>query len=142
MAAAMGISNAAAIAALNAIVDLLDAGSGPGKIRIYDGTRPTDVDTAVGSQVLLAELTLSDPAFGNAVDDTPGALAVASAITADASANASGTATWYRALDSDNNAVIDGNVGTTSADLILSSTIIVATEPVTVLGWTIFLGES
>lgn len=142
MAAAMGISNAAAVAALNAIVDLLDAGSGAGKLRIYDGTRATDVDTAIGSQVLLAELTLSDPAFGSASDDTPGAIATASAITADSSANASGTATWFRALDSDNNAIIDGNVGTATSDLILDSTTIVATEPVTVVSWTILMGES
>lgn len=142
MPVAPGISNAAAIAMLDALVDRLDAGSGAGKIRIYDGTRPTDVDTAVGAQVLLAELTLSDPAFGAAADDTPGAIATADPITDDSAANATGTASWFRALDSNNVAIIDGNVGTSSADLILDSVSITAGQTVSVNSWTITQPES
>lgn len=114
------ISNAARSAAANAVVDLLDAGAGAGKLRIYDGTQPAGPDTAVSTQVLLAELTFSDPAFGAASNG----VATASAITADASANATGTASWFRALDSNNVAVFDGSVGTATSDLVLNSTAI------------------
>lgn len=141
MAVSPGISNAAAIAACNGIVDLLDGGSGAGKLRIYDGSRPADVDTAVVAQTLLAELTLSDPAFGNAADGTGKATATANSITDDSSANATGTASWFRAVDSDDNAIIDGNVGTSDADLVLNSVSIVSGGTVSVTSWTFSVGE-
>lgn len=103
----LSISNAAAIAAANAIVDLLDVGAGSnGTLRIYDGTPPALVDDALSSNTLLAELPLSEPAFGAAADATPGATATAAAITSDSSANASGTATFARLFDEDDTAVI------------------------------------
>ena len=49
--------------ALNGAVDtVLDSGF----LRIYDGTQPTDADTAIGAQVMLAELTLAATAFAAA----------------------------------------------------------------------------
>jgi hypothetical protein len=56
------LTNASASAAADAVVDRVDQGSGPGKLRIYDGTQAATADTAIGAQVLLAELTFSDPA--------------------------------------------------------------------------------
>jgi len=53
---------AAANAALNAIHDLINAGTGPGTIKVYTGTKPAGPATAVTTQVLLGTLTLSDPA--------------------------------------------------------------------------------
>ena len=85
---------------------LLDAGSGPGLLRIYDGSMPASPDIAISSQNLLAELVLSDPCAPAA---SGGALTF-SAITTDTSANATGTATWTRLLDSTGNAVIDCDV--------------------------------
>lgn len=136
------ISNNAAKAAADAIVDLLDAGASAGKLRIYDGSQPAGPDTAVTTQTLLAELTLSDPAFGAAADDDPGGKATADTITDDSSANAMGTAAWFRAVDSDGNAVIDGSVGTSDADLILDSVSITAGQTVSVTSWTITMPES
>jgi hypothetical protein len=47
------------------------------------------------------------------------------AITSDTSADATGTAAFYRALKSDGTSVVmDGSVGTSSADLVLNSTAI------------------
>jgi hypothetical protein len=142
MALATRISNAAAIAACNAIVDLIDAGAGAGLLRIYDGTQATDPDTAVGAQTLLAELTLSDPAFGAAADAAPGGRATASAITSDASANATGTASWFRIVDSNGLAIIDGSVGTSGADLNLNTVSIVSGASVAVTSWTFTVPES
>lgn len=120
MALDPSITTAAANAAADAVVDLLDAGDSAAQLRIYDGTVPTNVNTALSSNTLLAQLTMSDPAFGSA---TAG-VATASAITSDTSADATGTASFFR-LGSVNSgtftAVIQGNVGTSSADLILSS---------------------
>ncbi|WP_299393294.1 hypothetical protein [Pelagibius sp.] len=138
------IANAAAIAMCNAAVDLIDGGAGAGLLRIYDGARPADPDVAVGAQVLLAELTMSDPAFGNAVDANPGGQATANAITADGSANASGTATWCRIVDSNGVAILDGDVGATAsgAFLELNTTAITAGQNVSVSSMTLTQPES
>lgn len=142
MANNLTISNAAAIAACNAMVDLIDAGSGAGKLRIYNGTQPNNPDVAITSQTLLAELTFSDPAFGNAADGTPGGLATAGTITADSSANATGTASWFRIVDSDDNAIIDGTVGTGDTDLVLDSVSITSGQTVSVSSMTATMPES
>lgn len=140
----MKISNAAAKAMADALTALLDAGAGAGKLRIYDGTQPADPDTAIGAQNLLAELTLNATAFAAAVDANPGGQSVANAITGDTAADATGTATWFRALDSDDNAIIDGDVSATGggADLELNSVSIVQNAAVDVTGWNITMPES
>lgn len=94
-------------ALINAAVN---AGSGPGKINVYSGTQPA-TGAAVTSQVLLAELTFSDPAFVEA----NGTL-TAAAITEDQDANADGTATWVRITDSDDNFVMDLDAGLAGSD--------------------------
>ena len=142
MALATRISNAAAKAACDAIVDLLDAGAGAAVVRIYDGTQATDPDTAIGAQVLLAELTCSDPAFGAAADAAPGGRATANAVTTDASANNTGTATWFRALDSNGVAVLDGSVGTSGCDMNINSTSITSGAAVAITSWTVTMPES
>lgn len=120
---------------LDEITALLDAGLGAGKLRIYDGSRPATGGTAT---TLLAELTLSDPSAGAA---SSGALTL-SAITSDSSANATGTATWFRLVDSDNNFVMDGNVGTSGSDLNLNSTSITAGGSVAVSSFVITAGNA
>lgn len=132
MANNVQLPNASRSAAADAVVDRLDAGAAAGYLRIYDGTQAVNANTAVGAQVLLAELRFSDPAFGAASNG----VATANAITADASANATGTATWFRALDSDSNVVFDGSVGTASADLILNATAIQSGAEVSVTAMT------
>ena len=132
MANDLNISIAAANAAADAVVDLLDAGAGAGKLRIYDGTKPAGPGTAISTQNLLAELTFSDPAFGAASSG----VATASAITSDSSADLTGTASWFRALDSNNVAIFDGTVGTSGADLNLSTTSIVAAVQVAITSLT------
>lgn len=98
----------------NLIRDAVDAGAGAGLFRVYDGTRPATGGTAT---TLLAELTFTDPSAANA---SSGVLTF-SAITADASANATGTATWCRFVDSTGAFVLDGSVGTSGADYNLNT---------------------
>jgi len=108
------MANAAVNAEADALSDLLDNGY----LRIYDGSQPATADTAIGGQVLLAELRFANPASGAAV---AGVLTM-SALTSDTANNATGTASWYRALKSDGTTpVMDGSVGTAAADLILNS---------------------
>lgn len=124
---ALGIVTAVRNAMLDAINTAINAGAGAGKLRIYDGSRP-----ATGGSVttLLAELTFSDPAAGAAAS---GVLTF-SAITADPSADNTGTATWFRLVDSTNAFVLDGSVGASGsgADLELNTTSIVAGANVSV----------
>jgi hypothetical protein len=116
---------------VDAIVDSLDAGSGAGTIAIRSGTRPaTPTTTATGT--LLATVTLPDPAFGAGsagvatINDPTGVTAVAT-----------GTASWFRAFDSDGNAKFDGSVGTSGADLNLSTVSIVSGATVDITGGTV-----
>lgn len=132
------ISVAARNAMCDALVDLLDAGAGAATVKLYTGTQPAGPGTAVGAQVLLGTLTCSDPAFGSSASGT----ATASAITSDTTADATGTATWFRAADSNGLAVIDGSVGTATADMILDSVSIVAGGTIAVTSWTITMPAS
>jgi hypothetical protein len=132
------ISTAARNAACDAIVDLIDGGAGAGTVKIYTGTQPAGPGTAVGAQVLLGTLTCSDPAFGAASSG----VATASAITSDTSADATGTAAWFRVLDSNAVAIIDGSVGTATADMILDSVSIVAGGTISITSWTITMPAS
>jgi len=100
------------------VVDLVDAGTPPGTLRIYSGTMPADVNAALSGNTLLAQLTMSTTAFGAAASG----VATAAAITSDTSADATGTATFFRILNAAGVAVIQGSVGTSASDLVLSST--------------------
>lgn len=104
-----------------------------GYLRIYDGTKATNADTAVGAQVLLSEHRFS----ATSAPGASGGLVTFSAITDDTSANASGTATWFRCLASDGTTVVmDGNVGTSGTNLVLNSTTITAGATVKITGFT------
>lgn len=112
MAADPRLTNAAASAAADAVVDRIDTG-GAGTIKIYTGTIPTDADTAVGAQTLLATLTFSATAFGNASNG----VATAAAITSDTSADATGTAAWARIANGAGTTQMDVTVGTSGEDI-------------------------
>jgi hypothetical protein len=108
-----------------------DEGSGAAKLRIYTGSQPANADTAA-SGTLLLEFTLQDPAWTESggvltLDVTP-------AITDDALAD--GTAGWGRFLDSDDEAVVDGAVG---SEITLSDTSLETGQTVTVVSATLTL---
>ena len=64
------------------------------------------------------------------------------AITSDTSADATGTATWFRIVTSGGTFVVDGNVGTSGSDLNLNTTSIVAAATVAVSSFTITEGNA
>lgn len=119
--------------AVNTKVDAQAVLLNGGFIDIYDGTQPTTADTAIGAQVKLARLTFGNPAFGAGV----AGVAAANAITQDTSADATGTAAWFRALKSDGTAVMDGAVGTTGSNMNINSVAISAGAAVSCTAFTL-----
>lgn len=101
-------------------------------IEIYDGTKPAGPGTAVTTQTKLGTLTGGSPF----APGTSGGVITANAITQDSSADATGTATWYRAKTSGGTAILDGTVGTSGADLNLNTASIVAGGPIAVTSLT------
>lgn len=120
-------------AELDAITTAVDAGTGPGVLRIYTGTQPANADTAASGS-LLVEIPLNDPSFGAAA---AGVITVATSPAPEADATADGTAGWARVLDSDGNAVFDGAVATSGADFAINSTAITTGQTVKLTGGTL-----
>ncbi len=86
--------------------DNLAARLNTGYLRIYSGTQAANANTALGAQVLLAELRFS----ATAAPATSNGVVTFNAITS-ATAGNTGTATWFRALASDGTTVVlDGSV--------------------------------
>lgn len=123
-------------AALNGFLDTVNTRLGAGAIlRIYDGTQPTNADTALGAQVLLAECAMSATPFGAAGSR----LITAAAISDDTSANATGTASWASLVTSAFVRVIDCTVGTAGADINLNTVSIVSAATVSITSLTLSL---
>jgi len=119
----------------NGMLDQITSAIGAsGLLRIYDGTRPASGGTAT---TLLAQLALSATSAPAA---SSGVLTF-NAITQDSSADATGTATWFRVTTSGGTFVIDGSVGTSGSDLNMTTTSIVATQPVQVTSFVITEGN-
>lgn len=91
-----------------AVTNAVDAAATPGKVLIYDGAEPANPTIAVTSQVLLASFTLPDPSFDAPTQEATGARAEGN-LPAPAPALASGTASWGRLVDGDNNVILQGN---------------------------------
>lgn len=113
-------------ARLQAVVDAIDAGSGPGVLQI--GT--------TGMGTVLASITLGDPSGtpsgGTLTFDMP---------KSDTSADNTGTAAAARIRDSDGNDIVTGlTVGTSGTDIVLDTTTIVAGQTVTINSATITHG--
>src|SRR6185503_4103112 len=120
MAQAPSISVAAQNDAANAVVDRLDLASQAARMRIYAGTKPVDVNAALSGNTLLGELIMSDPAYGNAASG----VATAAAIASDTSADATGTATFFRQGQWDGSTFtpeLQGEIGVSGSDLNLTA---------------------
>jgi len=130
---AIEINDTLANSRADQITTARDAGAGAGLIRIYDGARPAKGGAAT---TLLAELTFSDPSSPSAASG----VLTASTITG-ANAVATGTATWYREVDSNGLFVLDGDVGTSGSDLNLNTVSIVTGNPVNITSYVVTEGN-
>jgi hypothetical protein len=123
----------------NAMLDALNTRIGTSaKVRIYNGTRPANVGTAITSQTMLVELTCNATAFA--------AAAASGVLTANAISNgtaaATGTASWSRVFQSNGTtAIADADVATSGSDLNLNNTSIATGQTVSVTSFTITDGN-
>jgi hypothetical protein len=116
------------VAAQTLVLDAIDAGTGPGKIKLRDE-----------SDTLLAEIVLNDPC---GTVDGAGLLTIdVTPAPEDASADASGTCSYAEFTDSDDNVVLTlpAQAGTTpvSGKVVLNTLSVVAGVPVTLISATI-----
>lgn len=110
-----------------------------GLLRIYSGTAPANPAASLAGNTLLAELPLSST-FAAAASS---GVLTANSITSDSTADATGTATFYRIYKSDGTTcVAQGSVGTSGADLNLNTTSIVAGAAVAVTSFTYTEGNA
>ena len=102
----------------NQLDQITSAIGSSGKLRIYDGTQPATVATAITTQVLLADLALS----ATAAPGASGGVLTFNSISNDSSADNTGTASWGSLLTSANVRVADFTVGTSGTDMIINNT--------------------
>lgn len=124
-------------AMVDAVVDRLDAGAGPGHVEIRVGAQPASAnDAATG--ILLADVDLDDPAFGNAGAAVDGQ-AAAAGLPNESVGLADGDAGWFRAYDSNDVVVIDGDVTATGGggDMELNTIAISTGVAFEITSWTI-----
>lgn len=123
--------DATVIAAVNSATALLNSGF----LELYTGGQPA-LDGAV-TGTLLVTLTFNATAFPTATASAGTVTASANAITS-GTAVATGTAGYFALLKSDNSTVVaTGSVGTSGADLNLSTLSIVSGAVVTCSSFTI-----
>lgn len=122
----------------NAMLDAITTAVGTsGLIRLYSGTQPATPDTALSGNTQLAELACSSAL---AAASSSGVLTLNS-VTADSSADATGTATFGSILTSAGVRIVDFSVGTSGADLNLNTTSIVSGAQVSISSATITAGN-
>lgn len=120
---------------VNAQADALARLLDNGYLRIYTGSKPATANTALSGNTLLAELRF---AATSAPAASAGVLTF-NALTDDSSADATGTATFFRAFKANGtSAVLDGTVGATgsTSNLELNSAAITVGAAVSVTGFT------
>lgn len=125
----------------DAATALVDAGGGPGRLDILAGIPPAGPDAALGGQTLLARLTLAVPAF---VPTDAAGVAVANPILADDSADATGTASFFRIADAAGAVLFQGDVSANGGggDLQLNAVLIQAGVEVGIASLSITLPEA
>lgn len=123
---AVQISLAVRNALLSTIAAQVDSGTGPGQLRVYSGTQPATADTAPTGTLLLT-FTLPKPAFSAPLN---GSMSFVTLPPIVAVASASGTAGWARMVKSDGAAVLDGSVGISNTDFVISSAVVSSGQPI------------
>lgn len=131
---ALGVLTSIRSAWVQVIANAIDAGSAGGKIKFYGGTRPTTGGTAT---TLLGTVTCS-----SICGTVSNGILTFAAFTEDSNAAATGTTTWARITDSDDNFVCDCSVGTSGADINLNSTAITTGGIIRITSGTLTAGNA
>lgn len=130
------ITDAAQNAAVDAVVDLVDAGAGAGTLRIYTGSQPADADTAP-TGTLLVTITLDATAAFGAAAAGVATLDVSPALSG--VAVAAGTAGYFLIEDSNALNIMTGSITATGGggDLELDNTSIAVSQTVNLTALTV-----
>ena len=123
---------------LDDLIARLDAGGGPGTLKIYSGTQPANGDAALAGNTLLGTLTFATPAAAAAASG----VVTFDVIEEDVAADASETATWARIEAADGENIFDGDVGTADALIIMNTVTIVEGGPIRINSFTLTLPAS
>jgi hypothetical protein len=110
-----------------------------GTVRIYGGTVPANASASLGAAVLLAEMTLANPAFGATSVSGNDVVCQTPAPISDSAANATGTASFFRMMDTGGTLVEQGTAGGagSGAEMILTQPALVAGGPVEITSITL-----
>lgn len=127
----------AAKAALDAVTALLGAAA---TLKLYSGAQPATTLTA-RSGTLGATLTFGNPAFGASTSVTADgkATGTANAIGSETNAPNPITAGYFSIASSAPTVILQGNVGTSGADLNLNTTTIIAGDTIAITSFKITL---
>lgn len=120
----------------NSIRDKIDAGSGPGKVKIYAGLQPEGADVEATFQTLLAELAFQTP---SALDSSDGVIVFYPLHNGEALATEE--ARWARICDGNDVPVFDCDVGLlgSGATMEINTTKIVIGGPIRIKQFTIMI---
>ncbi len=141
MAVGFYMTQALAQLIADTIETALDGGTAA-YIAIYDGSVPANCDASIGASVVLAELLCDATSIATKTDTGSGALLTFDTITADSSANATGTASYFRIFTQSAGTVrVQGTVGTATSDLILNTVSITSGSNVSITAATITVPE-
>lgn len=123
------LTNAVASTLANAITTAVGTS---GRCKIYSGSAPATADTAV-TGTLLVDVPLSATAFGSASNG----VITLNGVPLTVAASASGTAGYFRITTSGGTAILQGDVGTSGAQLNLNTTTITSGVNVTITSGTV-----
>jgi hypothetical protein len=119
----------------------MDAGTAA-IINIYAADMPTEADTAIGAQVLLATLTCSGTS-AVVSDGNPGGKLTFNAITDDSSADATDTADFARIFtQAAGTTIMDCEVGTAGADINFNTVAFTSGSAISITALDITIPES
>ena len=133
----MAISQTFDLAAVG--VEAIRAALAGATVRIYGGAVPADVDAALGSAVLLAEMTLGSPAFGAVTPSDNDVVCQSPNPIGDPTANASGNASFFRIIATTTTRQMQGTAGGSGsgADMLLTQPALVLNAPVDIASLTL-----
>jgi len=146
----MNISNLTARNMADEITALLEAGAGAPVLKIYDENAagiPSEVGTAISTQLLLVTIPMNTPLFPAAMDGAPGGLLtldVTPIPEANAVANATASPTLFARLEDSNGVehIQFDTVSTTSGDIVINSLAIASGAAVQVTAGSFTVPES
>lgn len=122
-----------AIVGRNAVQTTRSTRRNTGYVRVYSGTKPTNSETALAGNTLLAESRYNAVAFG-----APATGVLTAAAFTNGNALATGTATFFRDFASDGTTVEgQGDVAVSASDLNLSSVSLVTGGAVNITSLTL-----